>query len=351
MKHARTMLSWPRADEANPYVLRLVEALTRRGVRVRSERYLAGLSARPGSARWLHLHWPEWMTHHPSRWKYHARTRWLLGLLDVARARGVRVAWTAHNLFGHDDPHPDLGSAARRALLARCDVVFGHFPSAERDVRELGFKGRFALTPHPHYDDDYPRPFRDARARDEYRRSLGVREGEVLLVSPGSMEPYKNLPRVACALVESGVKGVRWVVAGRSRHPHVLESLRALEREHAWLSVREGFVPRPELASLIAAADAALLGYRAFYTSGAAVLALTLETPVIGPPEHHLATLTDEPFFVPLPAVDAPSMRAAVERVRAITPDDRARAREYSLRTGWDDVADTVAATLWEDRP
>ncbi len=348
---SRALLSWPWPDEANPYVLRLGEALAARGVTVRPARYLAAHAARPHRAPWLHVHWPEWMTRAPSRARYRAGLAWQSALFDTVRARGASLAWTAHNLRPHDDPHPDLGERARRALLARCDVVFGHFAAAERDVRALGFRGRFALTPHPHYDRDYPAPFVTANDRVAHRRALGVGDDETLLVSAGAIEPYKNLPAVARALVEAAPTRVRWIVAGRVGDEATLAQLRAACEGAPWITLRPGFVARDELARLVASADASLLGYRAFYTSGAAVLSLTLATPVAGPPLHHLGHWAAEPFVAPLPSVDAGSMVRAVARVRAMGDEARRAARAAALANTWEGAARVIDTTLFGEPP
>jgi beta-1,4-mannosyltransferase len=347
----RTLLSWPWPDEANPYVLRLGEALASRGVAVRPARYLAAHSVIPHGARWLHVHWPEWMTRSPSRTRYRAALAYQCALFDLARLRGVSLAWTAHNLHPHDDPHRDLGERARRALLARCEVVFGHFAAAEADVRALGFRGRFALTPHAHYDGDYAAPFENAAQRVAYRRALGVDDDVTLLVSTGGIEPYKNLPAVAEALVEASPTNVRWIVAGRVGDEATMRALAAVTSKAPWMTVRAGFVAREELAKLVAAADASLLGYRAFYTSGAAVLSLTLGTPVMGPPLHQLAEYVGRPFFAPLASIDAPSMRAALASVRAMGEAARREARAAALANSWDAAARVVDTTLFGGSP
>jgi beta-1,4-mannosyltransferase len=343
----RALLSWPWPDPANPYVLRLTEAVSARGVEVRHARYLAEHCARPRGAPWLHVHWPEWMVRSPSRLRYRARGRWLLGLLDLARAQGVSLAWTAHNLRAHDDPHPDLGEASRRAFLRRCDVVFGHFPAAEADVRALGFRGRFAVTPHPHFDRDYPRAFEDEAARQAHRRALGVADGELLLVSAGAIEGYKNLAPVARALRDAAVPGVRWIVAGRVGDAIAYEALQRAAAAAPWISVQAGFMTTEAMARLTAAADAMLLGYRDFYTSGAAVLALTQGTPVIGPPAHHLAVYAGEPFFAPLRSVDGGGVREAVAAARAMGAEVREAARRRCLIDTWEGAAAVVVATLF----
>jgi glycosyltransferase involved in cell wall biosynthesis len=339
----RTMLSWPPPEEGNPYVGCLSGALRARGVAVFTHRYLAALSARPRGARWLHLHWPEWMVQHRDRLRYRLRERWLRALLDLSRTRGLRVAWTAHNLLGHDDPHRDLGLAARRALLARTEVVFGHFPSCEQDLRPLGFRGRFVLAPHPHVADAYgPAPEREAA-----RRALGVGPGETLLVSFGAALGYKNLPALARALRALPDPHLRWHLRVRNSNPGEFAALQHSIANDPRVTLREGFVPREELVSLVTAADAVALPYRAFYTSGAAVLALTYGCAVLGPPEHHLGDLAARGHLVPLESPSSEGLGRALEVLRTRSEDAREAAQRYARSATWAQAAETVERHLF----
>lgn len=344
----RHLLVWPPPEDANPYVRKLADALTQRGVRVRSAPRLAALCARPDGASWLHVHWPEWMLHDPQRARYRARVRWQLGLFDLARARGVRLAWTAHNLLGHDDPHPDLGAAARRALLARCDVVVGHFARAEEDLRAWGFRGRFVAAAHPAFGDEHPYPFSDDAARGAWRRAQGVPEGGILLVSPGSMEPYKNLPALAAALSGVTDPALRWVAAGRAP-PDVRAALAEAVAGERRFAVREGFQSREDLARLVAGADAVVLAHKDFYTTGVAVLGAALGTPVIAPPRNQLAAWSGLPFFVPLEAVSTEVLSEAVAAVRAIDDGARRAARAWARRYDWNTLAADLDRALFQE--
>lgn|GEM_PF-1249779 len=343
----RRLLVWPRPDAANPYLSRLVASLRARGVEVVTAPRLAALCAFPRGARWLHLHWPEWMIHHPDRRLYRARTAWLLGLLDLARARGLSLAWTAHNRIGHDDPHPDLGLAARRALLRRCSVVFGHFPAALDALSSMGFSGRFVHQPHPHFDDDYPDPFAaDPSARSAFRRSLGLSDDALLLVSPGSMEPYKQLPLLARALRSLDGHRLVWIPVGRA-HPDELTSLCAAIGDDSRLQPRPGFASRESLSSLVSAADATLLAHHDLFTSGSAVLSFTLGTPVIGPPVQHLASFAPRPFFLPWTPPDPAALGDQLSRLHGLAPSVRAEARAAALSHTWSDAAATVDDALF----
>jgi glycosyltransferase involved in cell wall biosynthesis len=337
------ILSWPAPYPGNPYLTRLTEALARQGVRARSSRYLAQLTlSRTEGASWLHLHWPEWMLRDRDRARARVRALWFFALIDALRARGVRLAWTAHNLVGHDEPHPDLAERFRRQWLSRCALVHGHFASAERSVRELGFRGRFVCYGHPHARDDYA----PSAPREALRARLGLLPSQPLLVSFGAIERYKGFDRVAEAFVRGAPSDARLIVAGRASDPTALRELRALCAGDPRVTIREGFLSREASADLVSAADAVVLGYRAFFTSGTAMLALSLGTPVLGPARHHLEALRDEPFFAPM---DDPSeLPDALAQLRARPVDPRPLARAWAERFTYDGLAEALARAFAE---
>ncbi len=331
------ILSWPRPYPENPYLSRLRDALERHGVESRSHRYLAQLVARTRGARWLHVHWPEWMLRDESRSKSWARALWFFALIDSARARGVRVAWTAHNLIGHDEPHPDLALRSRRMWLSRCSLVHGHFASAERSVRELGFEGRFVLAGHPHAADDY----QPSMSREMARESLGFSQSNRVLLCFGSIERYKGFDRVAEAFAKIHDPALRLLIVGRASDPSALAAIRRACGGDPRVIIRDEFTSREHSANLALAADALVLGYRSFFTSGTAMLALTMGTPVIGSPRHHLSELVGEPFFA---ALDDPSQLAHALSVQSLrSPETRERARAWALQFTYDSLASELA--------
>lgn len=345
--HPLRVLLWPPPEEANPYVRKLADALTQRGVRVRPGKRLAALCARPGGAHWLHVHWPEWMLHDPLRPRYLARIAYLAALLDLARAQGLRLAWTAHNLLGHDDPHPDLGALGRRALLTRCDLVLGHFPEVEPELRAWGFAGRFVVAPHPPFADEHPAPFAGEPARLAFRRAAGVADGDLLLVTPGALAPYKNLPAIAEALRSLPDPALRWWVMGRGEG-ETLSAMREATSRDSRVTLREGFQSREDLARALAASDAILLGHRDFTTSGAAVLGATLGTPVIAPARAQLASWSAEGFFALLNLARPHGLADALAQVRAMDPSVRDHARAFARRATWAEMAATLHTAMTE---
>lgn len=331
------ILSWPAPYEANPYLHRLRDALARRSVETQTDRYLASLSVRARESSWLHLHWPEWMLRDRSRARAWARALWFFALVDSLRARGVKLAWTAHNLIGHDEPHPDLAITFRRMFLRRCALVHGHFPSAEASVRELGFGGRFVMAGHPHALDDY----RPTMERERARESLGFSQGDRVLLCFGAIERYKGFDRVCEAFVQLDDPSLRLLIAGRASDPSALETVERARGGDPRVVIRREFLSREESANVALAADAMVLGYRAFFTSGTAMLALSMGTPVIGPARHHLAMLEREPFFS---AMDEPGeLSRALASPTLFSEESRALARAWALQFTYDSLAERLS--------
>jgi beta-1,4-mannosyltransferase len=331
----RRVLPWP-AYRTNPYVRRLSAELRGRGVAVSRVPWLRAGASLLAPGDWVHLHWPGAALVDARRAVYERRIAALAGLLARFRRRGLRIAWTAHNLLPHDDPHPDLGRAARRVVLEAVDHVFAHFDAAAAALAdELGHRGPVSVTPHGHYIDDYaaPPPAAAARAR------LGLPlTGRVFLVF-GQLRPYKNLGAIAGGFLAATRPDDRLVICGAAEgavRPPADPRLR----------VREARVPDALVPVLFAAADAMLLAHRAFFTSGSAVLALSMGCPVLGPPLHHLATLGGPPRVWPLEAT-ADGVAAAVERFVPVAPAERAAIRDWArAHLSWAEAGRVTAEVL-----
>ncbi len=281
---------WP-AWKANPYLPRLCVELERSGIQVvRRSTWRVGLrELRPGD--WVHLHWPGAKVLSSVRCWYRWKVRRFLGDLDALRRSAVRIAWTAHNLWPHDDPHPDLGRDLRREMLRRVDHVFVHFEAA-RDViaGEFQYRGEVTVVPHAHYCDEYPWTGVKAAART----SLSLPETGFVVLMLGELRPYKRIPLGIEAFRLTAAAGDRLVIAGRSDR-RVLNDIRRAAAGDPCVIVIPRRLTREEVGLLHEASDAFLMSHHGSFTSGSAVMALSLGCPVVGPPTPHLLALGPEP--------------------------------------------------------
>ncbi len=332
---------WP-AWTANPYLGRLSLEMQRSGIQIvhRSSWRLGLRELREGD--WVHLHWPGAKVMSPLRWWYRLKARRFLEDLDALRRRRVRIAWTAHNLLPHDDPHPDLGHEAREAMLRRVQHVFVHFEAARSLIAHaFGYRGDVTVVPHGNYCDEYP--WRGARA--EARRRLGLPEAGFVVLMLGELRPYKRISLGIEAFCLVAGPEDRLVVAGRPERK-VLREIRRSVPDHRVVLIPRRMTPE-EVGLLHEASDGVLMAHQGSFTSGSAVLALSLGCPVVGPPTPHLLDLGPEPrVFVAGDSTPKGLAEALVRRRLAGEVEPKDLRQWARSRLSWDVVRERTSAVL-----
>ncbi|MCX2713506.1 glycosyltransferase [Mycolicibacterium sp. J2] len=332
---------WPRWV-ANPYLPSLISSLQNAGVEAGASPLLYLGARRLRAGDWLHLHWPGETHLHGSRSLYRLRAAAIRLRLKALKRRGVRIAWTANNLVPHDDPHPNLGRQARRDLLAVADHVFVHFEGAREQLAEaFGYRGPCTTVHHPHYIGDYQAP----PPRAEARAQFGIPADGFVALAFGRIRPYKGVGNVIEAFQRVAGEQDRLIIAGPPQGDVSAELGIAAGDSRIILHAKH--IPDEEVPVYYGAADVAVLGQRAFFTSGSAVLALSMGRPVVGPTTHHLSDLAGgQRVFAVETTVDGLATGLAQARAAAPTIDHdavRAWASHYGT---WQDAAIRTASVL-----
>lgn len=328
------VLVWPRWFD-NPYLPNLVDALRDEGLDVSAPHVLSRGSARLRPGDWLHVHWSTEAHAHHTRWLYSLRAAEFNRRLLLLKRRGVRIAWTAHNLVPHDDPHPDLGHRVRSDLLALADHVFIHFPGAQATLEaEFGYTGPCTVVHHPHYIDSHPAPPAQAQAR----RKLGLPATGFVALSFGLLRPYKGIGDIIHAFQRVAGDDDRLVLAGHPEGDMATEL--DLARRDSRIILHAKRIPTADVPGYFAAADAAVIAHRAFFTSGSALLALSMGCPVVGPAVNHLADLAGEQRLYPVD-LSVDGLAAGLEEARSRAHEvDRESLRRWAAHYGtWRDAA------------
>ncbi|MET0389856.1 MAG: glycosyltransferase, partial [Polyangiales bacterium] len=303
-------------------------------------------------ARWLvsrcdvlHVHWPEsafnhglvsgWLTQHT-----------LLAAMDLARARGTRCFWTAHNLAAHERRYPRQEAAAWRAFTQRLDgfvsltepglaAARARFP-ALRDVP--GF-----VIAHPHYRGVYP----DQVSRSEARDALSLPASARVIAYVGRILDYKNVPALVHAFraCEGESHELTLVVAGQPRSAPQAAAVRgaagADPRIHLWLR----HLGSHELQLFLRAADLVVLPYREIFNSGSALLALSFDRPVLlpaSPAASDLQRSCGEAWLHTYDTLTPEVLRSVL--ARSATLPERTQGEHLVGRDPSDIAAQTVAA-------
>lgn len=170
----------------------------------------------------------------------------------------VKIVWTLHNNFAHDYPHPWIDAIGRKLLRRFADKIIVQQKITKGDV----------YIPHVNYIDAYgPKIPRD----QELRRSLGVKDGEILLLSLGAQAPYKMNEKIIEAVLKT--KNIKLLIIGKGKTDYV---------ENEKIIVKNEYVKDADIPRYLSIADYSVFYYDASeMTSGGMILSLSYGLPVI----------------------------------------------------------------------
>lgn len=343
------VLAWPRrAKGGNPYTRLLYDHLGRQGVEADE---FAPARVLTGRYDLWHIHWPDGAFRKKAGPRALLSMGGLLALMEIARWRGTRIVWTAHNVGGHDPQHPRLESWFWQAFARRIDGVIS-LSRAGLEAAQENFPALrevpFFLVPHGHYRAAYPARVAAAPAR----RRLGLPEKGPVVVFFGSIRPYKNVERLI-DIFRDVDEDAALLVAGRPQTLALEGCLRTAAHGAENVRLRLGFIPEADVPLILGAADLVALPYADILNSGSALLALSLNRPVLVPGKGAMGELQAQvgPAWVRTydGALSVEALRAALRWARE-TP----RVEQPPLEAfAWNEIArQTKAAyeTLLEER-
>jgi beta-1,4-mannosyltransferase len=283
----RVALFPPAPAEPDAYISLLRGALTQAGATVCTVPTLG-----PGWVRRVdpdglvvHLHWLEFIAPAdpapvigPARTAWRGLRLWLA--LRRLRRRGAAVVWTVHNLAPHEPVHPRLQRGLSRAVLGQAQAAIVHSEHARAQVAQhLGHAEKLHVIPHGNYAGVYPVAARD---REALRRSYGLDPEAYVLLSFGQLRRYKRLPALLRAF--RAVPGpVQLLVAGEPKDGAEMTQIQALVEQDSRVRLQARRIPYEEVEGLHRACDAAVFAYADMFSSGSALLALSLGLPIVVP--------------------------------------------------------------------
>jgi beta-1,4-mannosyltransferase len=319
-------------------------------------RELAGLGmvALPGqwSVRWLHthlrrgdmlhLHWPSFYYYEPrSTCRTLKNLVRFFAVLLYAWGKGVRIFWTAHNLYPHDGGRSLwFHRITRRLVVALSERIFVHGPSAAATLaREFpASRRKQVLIGHGHWIDYYP----PHHGREAARASLGLRPDSFVYGFVGSCKPYKGLEELIAAFAQQS-DDCTLLIAGHFQSERYAAEIRrclaALPAGRAVLIPR--FLNDEEMQRHVVAIDALVLPFREVLTSGSLILGLSFGTPVVAPRLGAVVDVMNEHTGVLYDARESQALARAMQQVRA-AHFDAAQIIEHARTLTWSSAANAL---------
>jgi beta-1,4-mannosyltransferase len=271
-------------EKVNPYNALLYRELQKLGVGVDEYRHAKALK---GQAQLVHFHWPDGYINQPGLVKSWQRILLLGAMVCLLKLKGVKLVWTVHNTAPHDARRPRLSRWFMQWFIRRCDG-FIFMSEANKTAFHQRYQpsshSHFAIIPHGHYRSCYPPAIDPIQAK----QTLGLDPRQKVLLCIGMIKPYKNIPGLMQAFAEANVDGYQLVIAGKPDSTELRQELEGLKQPNIHLFLR--FIPDEELNRYMSAADVVILPYKAILNSGALLLALSYNHPVVAP---HMGAVAD----------------------------------------------------------
>lgn len=343
---ARVLMT-PDYRRDNPYQALLGEALERLGVSVSFPRGyrrvlpLLRMLRQDGSAPdVLHLHWLAYYLKGRGAATKAAYAAKLVLDAALVRCAGVRLVWTVHDLFGHEEKYPRIELWCRRRLARLADAIIVHSARAKALAAETygASAEKIYVIPHGHFRDVYGPPIPAAEARAK----LGLPEQGRIFLFFGMLRPYKGVLKLLAAWAETTELSGRHtlVIAGQALCADYRQAVVNAAARARNVRLFPERVPDGRVSTFLSAADVVVLPYERSLTSGALVLAHSYARPVVTP-------LSEDGTYEPGDGTTVAGMGPACELSRLLLDAaDRPVEDRCKALVGWRSVASQHASVF-----
>jgi beta-1,4-mannosyltransferase len=341
MRNTLRILAWPAFKDPSPYNQLLYGAMQALGATVEDFGAWRLLSRRYDI---VHLHWPEYCVNGRGRLASLFWSCALFGAICWVRMLGGKVVWTVHNLQSHQQQHPLMERYFWKMLTPLVNAFISLTDTGLEQARQrhpaLGTKRGFVI-PHGNVRDAYPGI---EILREQARLRLGIAQSAKVVGFFGSVERYKGITELVEVFSALEDPSAVLCVAGKAYlAPQERKYIEHIAARDPRVLLQLRYITDSEVAFYIRAADLILLPFREILNSGSAVLALSLDRPVLVPAKGSMTELQQfaGAEWVRLYSGELTSMMLQQHLDAAIEGAAR-RGRCRALESGW-------AGLEWKD--
>ena len=274
------VLTYPgKKEDDNPHLYLVYKEASALGIRVRPPSLQRILREK---VHVWQLHWPERRLAVDSFSRALSNVLLFLMTIDLARARGVKILYTLHNLSSHELCYPRLEKWFMKALTRRLD---GYVTFTETGMK--AFEERVPVRkdipafviPRGHYRGAYP----DRITPREARATLGIPSEAKVVLFFGLIRSYKGVPQLVRAFREISDPEALLCVVGQPYTPALEQAVVSEASDDPRVRLHLRFVPDHDVQLYFRAADLVVLPFRQVLNSGSAMLALSFDRPLLVP--------------------------------------------------------------------
>ncbi len=289
------ILFLPEWRKGNPYQNALANSLKKENVEVKFASTIRILSLLKPERKpaILHIHWQHLFFLAQNKIKTILKSTLFIGRLIILKLFGIKIVWTVHNLYNHEERFKAIELFFSSILARLCDKLIVHTNSAKQQVKET-FKIRkescLKTIPHGNYIAYYENTVDKLQARNK----LKLNTGDVVFLCFGVIRIYKGVPDLIEAFKKLNVPQAKLLIVGKPSNNEIANKIREKCDMNKNIKLVFEFIPDDEVQVYMNAADVAVLPYRNILTSGAVMLAMSFGKPVIAPAIGGIQDILDE---------------------------------------------------------
>lgn len=241
----------------------------------------------------LHIHWQHAFFIARNKAKTIRQSSFFIGRLIILKFFGIKIVWTVHNLYNHEERFKAIELFFSRILARLCDKLIVHTNSAKQKVKET-FKIRrescIKIIPHGNYIVIYENDVNKVQARNK----LQLNTTDTIFLCFGLIRKYKCIPELIGAFKKLNVPQTKLLIVGRPCSNEIADEVRKKCDMDKNIKLVFEFIPDDEIQVYMNAADVVVSPYRDILTSGAVMLAISFGKPVIAPAIGGIQDILDE---------------------------------------------------------
>lgn len=324
----------------HPYLQQLYSKVASMGVTINAAKSRLDFSKKSIKTNIIHLHWIEYFLRRRNfPLTVLEATGFILGLLFLKLVRKKMVI-TLHNVKPHESLYPRLEHFGFKFCLKLANAVIVHNEYAKKEALAL-YKitdAKVDVIPHGNFVSYYPNVISKEKARD----LLNISRNKFVLLYLGIIRPYKGLDDLISALdgILTKQKDIVAVICGRVQDKNLEATLLQFSAKFDGHCIAKlEYIPDDEVQIFMNAADVGILPYKDITTSGALMLFMSFQKPVIVPDLEPIREMLGENGIY-FKAGDVKSLRTAILNSRQMNLSNISR-RVYAkaLEFNWDDIA------------
>jgi len=244
----------------------------------------------------LHFHWLHKHTGFNLQKKLNFFFKLVIFLIDFHLTRYLlkkKIIWTVHNLYSHEFYHPFLERIINKYFAQKVNAIIAHCNTAKRIIKQEYniTKSKIFVISHGNYLNNYV----NIISKNEARKKLSLRDKDIVFLYFGRIRPYKEVNELISTFNKfKGSNDIKLLVAGRPLNDMIKKNLLKLSNNNPNIICKFEFIPDNQIQVYMNSSDIVVIPYREILTSGAAILAMTFEKPIIAPYLGCIVDILDE---------------------------------------------------------